>query len=147
MWFIVRNIEAMKILWDKSNEIGVAVIDRQHEHFFGIVNKIFGLISANNTTKPDLMAVISELAGYAAYHFSTEEEYFKKYGYKEAQDHIRAHDKYSQRVSELMEKRDDPRTNMDRLSEEIADFTVTWLTKHLMEKDRRYVPWLKKHES
>lgn len=134
----------MQIIWDKSNAIGVKPIDRQHEKFFGIINELLALSQQKQTQRRDLEAIILQLVGYAQLHFSTEERFFKKSGYPGAKAQIQAHQQYQAKMTELISKLDNPRTNLFRLSEEVANFSVHWLTRHLLREDRRYAIWLKK---
>jgi hemerythrin len=137
----------MKIAWDETNEVGIEAIDRQHKHFLGIVNKIFKLSAArNDATKPELVALLSDLAGYSVYHFSTEEAYFKEYKYTGAKEHMAAHDLFCEKVSELLERAENPKTNLNDLSEEIANYSVDWLTHHTLAMDLVFAKWLKKQK-
>lgn len=134
----------MKIAWDKKNEIGINFVDVQHERFFDIVNRLMRLSQAKKVDEEKVMMAVYQLAGYANYHFATEEYYFNKYRYPGAADQVKAHARYSSKVMRLMKKMNGDEVDFRALAEEAADFSVRWLTRHLLTEDRRFAEWLKK---
>ncbi|MDP3997337.1 MAG: bacteriohemerythrin [Candidatus Andersenbacteria bacterium] len=135
----------MQIVWDKSHEIGIKVIDGQHEQFFKIMNKILTLSAKKKTSRRELEAIIFQLSGYALFHFSVEEGYFGKSGYPGTKAHKLAHQMYRDKVTELMDKIKNPKTDLDKLAAEIATFSIRWLARHTLQEDKRYAEWAKRN--
>ena len=136
----------MKIAWNKSNAIGIKAIDQQHQNFFAIINKIFALNQKKTVSKENLTNLVYQLAGYAMFHFSAEENYCTQLRYPGTKQQILAHQKYQQVISAFMIKMQNPRTNTERLSDEIANFSVEWLTNHILGMDKKIGDWCKNNK-
>lgn len=137
---------SMKIAWNKSNAIGIKAIDLQHQNFFAIINKIFALNQKKNISQENLSNLVYQLAGYAMFHFSAEEKYCAESGYPGIKQQILAHQKYQQVIATFMQKMQNPRTNLERLAEEIANFSVNWLTHHILGLDKQFGDWFIQHK-
>lgn len=135
----------MKIVWNKNFSVKVQLMDYQHEHFFEIINKIFGLVDQSKMNEEILMEVIKELENYANYHLTTEEELFKKFEYKEAKEHVRIHNLYREKMNEFMKIMNDKNSDKAILAQNVAQFVADWLINHIMTVDKRYTECFNKH--
>ncbi len=67
------SLDPMKILnWQSSYSINRPEIDREHETFFGIINRLHEAMLAGQG-KEILERLLAELVQYAVYHFANEE--------------------------------------------------------------------------
>ncbi len=79
--------------WDESFSVGVKEIDEQHKKLISILNTLYHAMSRGKG-KEILTHIIEELKNYAVYHFSTEEEYMKKFNCKIYKEHKALHDEF-----------------------------------------------------
>ena len=77
------------ILWKDKYQIGLEMVDQQHEKLFEIAGRIFDLVkTSDNIDKYDqIMEVIQELKDYTVFHFEEEEAYMEKSGYPKLMSH------------------------------------------------------------
>jgi hemerythrin len=73
------------IKWDESYVVGVGVIDEQHKHFVGLLNNLYESLESKHTE--NVQVIIQDLTDYADHHFKTEEDYFDKLHYPDAEIH------------------------------------------------------------
>lgn len=130
----------MRFAWDKKYSVGVKAIDEQHQHFFEIINNIYGLLEDRETDKDALRLIITELSDYALYHFATEERYFKKFGYRKVQAHVRQHDVFRKKIKDFKNKAKTTQTaaDLEQLTEKVAEFAVSWMCRHILVVDKQY---------
>jgi methyl-accepting chemotaxis protein/hemerythrin len=127
------------IKWDESYIVGVGVIDEQHKHFVGLLNTLYESLESKNTKKvPD---IIQDLTDYAELHFKTEEEYFDKFHYPDAEIHKAAHNELRVKVKGFAASHDKPK----RLGVELLFFLERWLLVHFRGADTKFAKFLKQN--
>jgi len=124
--------------WDDSYSVGIAVIDEQHRKLVGMINTLDDAMRQGRG-KSVLSGILSEMVRYTAMHFSTEEEYFKRYEYPGAGPHLEEHEKFTSKVSEFQKGFDAGRIG---LSTDVMNFLTDWLKKHILGSDKRYGQFL-----
>jgi hemerythrin-like metal-binding protein len=72
--------------WSDGFKVNIKVVDKQHKHFIGIMDKLFKTMQSNE--KMAVPKIIDELVEYADLHFATEQKLFSKYKYPGADEHI-----------------------------------------------------------
>jgi hemerythrin len=127
------------IRWTKRLSVGIDEIDAQHRRFIGMINKTYGLASAEKL-RPLLKGSISELLEYADLHFATEERYFAKYDYPFAREHIMQHNLQRGRAVKLAKMVDDG----EDVAIEFMDYLKDWLEDHLKRQDMKYAKYFAK---
>lgn len=129
-------------VWDARYATGIEVIDSQHQRLFGLTNQLLQAAAenANNSLMGELLAQIEE---YASTHFSHEESIMEWAGYANIAEHRDQH-------ALLREELDFFRAELDKgaLSpHELAEFMQSWLAKHIIHEDMRYLPAVKKKQN
>ncbi len=122
------------IKWDDSFSVRVAEIDRQHQVLAKMSNDLNDAMRQGKG-KEILGKIISELIGYTATHFKTEERYFAQFEYPDALDHKKEHSSFVQKVSEF---KDGFQSGRLSLSIEVMNFLSDWLQNHIKKTDRKY---------
>lgn len=125
------------IRWSDDMLTGVAEIDRQHRILVGTLNEAKAKLT-NEADDPVFEQVTRDLLAYAIYHFNTEEQLMKEYGYaaaslEEAGSHLAAHRNFSEQVVAL---RNNAREGKQGAREALLDFLTNWLTNHIMTTDK-----------
>jgi len=94
------------IKWDDKNSVGVRIIDEQHKHFVGLLNALYDSLKVKDINK--ISRIVEDLMSYADFHFKTEEKYFDKFKYEDADAHKAAHKKLIAEVQTFLNRKDDP---------------------------------------
>jgi hemerythrin len=128
-----------KYSWVERYSVGVREIDKQHQRFFEMANDIIKLTGQDDVSANDLMSKISELSNYARYHFTTEENIFKKYSYLDMKEHIEAHQVYWDKMDQFVLDAKTAGGNAKKVALEVAEFAGSWLVNHIMEMDQKYI--------
>ncbi len=124
--------------WSESLRVGVNTVDEQHVKLVTLVNQLYDAMVAGKG-KVVVGQVLTELIDYTVYHFKTEEEFFKKYGYPNAADHIREHNDLTRTAKELKVAYD---SNKATVTFDTMKFLKDWLVNHIMKSDKAFGPFL-----
>ncbi|MFZ5940536.1 MAG: bacteriohemerythrin [Bacteroidota bacterium] len=124
--------------WTDNMSVQITSIDAQHKKLVGMINDFYeGL---KNKGSDQLMGeLIGKMNDYISYHFSYEEELFKKHGYPDYTLHLREHQAFIAKIADV-EKRF--REGKMILSIEITTFLKDWLIKHIQGTDKKYTSFL-----
>lgn len=119
--------------WKAQYSVENAMIDRQHQALFALVNEVADKVKAGNM--PEIRGVIDRLAAYTVEHFRDEEAILRKAGYAALEDHEMIH-------AELLEKVQDLRTKLEKHQAVsmvgIIRFLSDWLKDHILQDDMAY---------
>ena len=133
-------------IWKEENfSVGVKLIDDQHKRLFEIGSEIYQLANALDDADhyDDIVDLIDELEKYTVYHFDTEEAFFEKYDYHEAEEHIAEHKQFLQKIADIdLSQIDD---NQRTFINEIIMFVFKWIIKHINGTDFKYIDFMKVH--
>ncbi len=124
------------ISWKDEYKIGIQKIDEQHKKLFEIADKIFLLIKDNlSVDKYDkIVELINELKDYTVYHFESEEAYMRSISYQYYPAHKKEHEDFIDKINNLDLNEID--NNQSGYLLGIMDYVVTWISKHILEKDK-----------
>lgn len=127
------------INWKEEYAVGVKDIDEQHKKLFEIAGRIYDLLKHElYTDKYDkILEVITELKDYTEYHFKFEEQYMLSIGYRRYLTHKVEHDDFIEKFNNVNLTEVDE--NQDSYIMEILEFVVSWISEHILEKDKGYV--------
>jgi hemerythrin len=120
--------------WKDAYSVGIAAIDVQHKKILELMNDLFESI---RDTREDLIIkeVLDELVGYSNYHFGLETSFFKKYGYPKEKEHVVEHERFIERVSELMVGE---KLNLNCVPAKTLEYLKEWFTNHMLRVDIEY---------
>lgn len=120
--------------WDKSLSLGISRMDEQHRVLFDFMGNLFEAIKQKKE-KEILMRKLLDLEEHTIQHFSIEEDYFKKFNYKEKESHIIQHKAFLEDIKILKEQ-----IYIGSISaEDLLKTLVNWLSHHVKKIDIRYV--------
>lgn len=134
-----------KFVWTEKYSVNVKSIDEQHQHFIDIINDLNDLKNKKDLTKEDALIKVIQLGDYAFYHLDTEEELFKKTGYKDAPLHIEAHNQFRAKSKELILQVRESNEDIKKIIENCALFAGNWLLDHILVMDKEYSNWFNEH--
>jgi hemerythrin len=135
-------------VWKDEYSVGVRLFDEQHKHFFEITNEIYELLENGRASRETLLAVVDKMSSYIHYHLFSEDEIFHLYDYPDAKSHIKAHQGYSRKIKQYMNKLLKVKSKIDyqEMVKELLDFASQWLSWHILETDKKYSEFFKGKE-
>ena len=124
------------IKWKGDYNIGVDLIDEQHQKLFEIANRAYELLENKFCIdKYDkIVQIIEELKNYTIYHFKSEEEYMLSIGYKRFLSQKVEHDDFIKKFKDIDLNIIDE--NQDKYIIETLEFVINWITNHILSKDK-----------
>lgn len=133
--------KAKLVEWSSKYHIGIKEIDDQHKVLVDIINKLYASFGSNSSKK-EIKKNLKELVDYTVFHFGNEENYFKKFGYKDTPEHLEQHKKFVDKIKNFANEFEEGDSTV---SLDIINFLKDWLINHILKIDVRYVPFLKEH--
>ncbi len=128
---------ATTIEWTEQMRVGEPSVDHDHRILLALVNQI----SCPGTIDDPIAVefVLDELLGYTALHFAREEDLLGRVAYPHLAEHRRIHASMIAEVRRLQRR---VTAFTPSLGSDLQRFLGDWLTHHILEEDRSYVPYL-----
>ncbi len=119
--------------WNEHFNTGLDSIDVQHRRLVALLNELATHI-AFGSAAPSFDELLTALADYAAYHFSTEEALWHEAlpDAAETVAHRRSHARFIEFIGGMRERP----THDSAQAAEMLDFLVHWLAGHILQSDR-----------
>lgn len=123
------------IAWDPSLATGDAMIDRQHQELYRIVNELHTACNEGHTDE-QIDRALSWLLSYTIEHFAAEEDLMVRSEYPalSRDEHVGEHDAFKAQVDGLLGQR---RRGELTAMKPVAELVRTWLDTHINCLDRR----------
>jgi hemerythrin-like metal-binding protein len=125
------------IQWSGALSVNVKEIDEQHMRLIKMINAMVNAMQSGGG-KNRLEETLSEMVHYAEEHFATEEKYFKKFGYPDAEAHVAEHQRFIDDVTTFQKEYN---AGTQGLSIKILAFLSDWLRNHILGTDKKYGPF------
>lgn len=119
------------IRWQSGYNIGIQVIDEQHQHMIEIINTLFQELETK-MGEIDVPQFFDDAVNYSDYHFQTEETFFSHYEYPEREQHLAAHQTYKATLHDLLLQEGDSHQKANQL----LDFLEKWWIGHITGMDQ-----------
>lgn len=119
--------------WKVEYSVENALIDKQHQALFDLVNEVADKVKTGNM--PAIKDVVDRLAAYTVEHFKDEENILKKAGYPSLEDHKMVHTELIRQVQEIQEKLEKKQPVSMMV---IIRFLSDWLKTHILKDDMAY---------
>jgi len=122
--------------WNDQLATGHQTIDEQHRELIQCLKEL-ELATLEQRT---LLAVycITRLKHNVRNHFATEEAVLRESGFPDLQEHIRQHQEFSASLLEFQVK-----SIQQDVSIEMVEFLAEQITRHILDSDLKYIPYLK----
>ena len=105
-----------------------------------LINQLDDAIRAGEPSET-VSEVLDALLGYTDYHFAREESLMEACWYPEIDAHIRTHQTLRAQVHDI---RDRYRRSPESMhSREVLAFIKSWLTAHIVGRDKLYSPYMR----
>lgn len=129
--------------WKDSFDIGIEKIDQQHKAFLEYLNECYEQASRNSSAGID-PRLHEKLKEYASTHFRFEESLLQARGYPNLEFHSKQHKYFESQIAESDAKQAGGRT---RTTESLFVFLRDWFLCHILEDDKKFVPFIMQGQS
>jgi len=126
--------------WSDEYSVHLRVIDNDHKDLIGTVNELHDAIR-NGSPKGQIGRIIHNLAQYVDEHFAREEALMEAYDYPGLAEHKRIHRHLARMVYAIRSVFASRPQEIDPAR--LLRFLKDWLVHHILEEDRKYVPFLR----
>ena len=127
------------IKWNDEFSVGVEETDNQHKELFKMLNILLEAIN-NNNNKNSIEKVLEDMVNYVEFHFKSEEEYTARL--PNFTTHRLEHWEF---VKQTMNYQKRYTQNEEITAQEIFNFLLNWLKKHIIETDINDFRYLREH--
>lgn len=128
------------IIWSDSLNVGVKILDEQHEKLFDYVNTFYSKLYSNNN-RENLNQILTDLYNFTYFHFQTEEKLLKKISYPDIENHKNDHDAF---LSNLVAYQNLLKINSLNLSMEIINYLKNSIIHHILISDKPLAEYILK---
>lgn len=129
--------------WKDSFAIGIEEIDRQHKVFLEYLNECYEQASRDTSAGFDHQ-LLGKLKEYASTHFRFEESLMQARGCPNLESQVGQHKYFESQLAELDTKQAGGRA---RTTESLFVFLRDWFLSHILEDDRKFVPFIVQGQS
>ncbi|HHV09344.1 MAG TPA: bacteriohemerythrin [Clostridiales bacterium] len=126
---------AISLKWSDDFAIGIEQIDSEHKQIFEHFNRLYSMMREGHGHEY-YQELLGFLADYVNTHFEHEEEYQLSVSFQEYQKHKEHHDKFRERIKEIMESHTDQDISDNDLIS-ISLFIKDWLIHHILLEDMK----------
>lgn len=130
-----------KPAWREEYETGIAELDDQRKRVMGLLEGLVERLLANKSKK-EIKESLKELIDYTAYHFATEEKYFKEFKFLQAKAHTSEHQEFMEALNTFQ---DDFSNGRLRFLDNFITTLNQWADKHFGTTDKQYVDLFKQN--
>jgi hemerythrin len=125
-----------KIVWDSAWNIGHEEIDKQHQEWIGIFNRLEDAVFSEEID--NLVEVqrgtLKDMLEYTRYHFSMEEQIMVEISYPDAASHWRLHKNFDTMIYEKYRAHEEGEYV---LNSNLLLLIQKWLLSHIRNEDQK----------
>lgn len=125
--------------WKVKYEIGIPDVDFQHKYFLELIKRFYERINEGMAEELTINH-INEIILYTQFHFCSEENIMKLYGYPNIESHRKMHIEILQNLSDKISLYELKEISLD----EIMSFLVHWFLNHTINEDIKLSQFIKK---
>jgi hemerythrin len=125
--------------WSNSLSVDIKELDDQHKKLIELINQLNDAMKVGKG-KDVIGKVLGSLIVYTKSHFATEERLMQTHSYPSYIIHKKAHDDLTKQALDLQKKFE---AGNLAITIEVMGFLKDWLSKHIMNTDKQYSPFLK----
>ena len=120
--------------WTHGLNIGVAVIDEQHQHITECINRLHQAIEHEN--RGAIEVSFDEIIDYTVTHFGFEEKLQAQAGYEFCTAHRRAHMLFVKRVGVFKQQFDASKDEESiEIGQEVLQMLRRWIINHIQQEE------------
>ncbi len=127
--------------WNPKFDVGVDSVNKEHQHLIELINNLSDAMKKGQS-KEVIGEILDNLIDYGTKHFNNEERLFAQTNYPDAAEHIKEHEHFKERASELVAQY---KSGSYSLSIDTLRFLKEWITTHILETDMKYKHYFDTH--
>ena len=128
-----------RLVWDKRYNVGVDIIDREHQKLFSILNKLFDIGRRDKKSHFACQEAIKYFRDHAIKHFTDEEAYMASINYAALETHRRIHTDFRERMLPALEHELELTDYSETSIHHFLGVCTGWLIGHTLIEDRMIV--------
>ena len=124
-----------EFVWLDEFNIGVDIIDREHQRLFKIINKLFTFKEEEKNSQWACQEGIKFFKSHALKHFTDEEAYMASIGYQGLEQHKRVHKGFRENTLPALEEELDRSEYSPDAVDHFLGVCAGWLIGHTLTED------------
>ena len=124
-----------QLVWDEKYNIGVDIIDKEHQRLFRIINKLFTFGEEEKKSKWACLEGIKYFKDHALKHFQDEENYMKSINYPEFETHKYIHTEFRENTLPALEEELKVTNYSADAIDHFLGVCTGWLIGHTLTED------------
>lgn len=128
-----------KLVWNERYNIGIDLIDREHEKLFHILNKLFDFGRQEEKSHWVCQEAVKYFKDHAIQHFADEEEYMDSVDYAGLATHRRIHKNFRERTLPALERELEQTGYSESSVSHFLGVCAGWLVGHTLVEDQMIV--------
>ena len=128
-----------QLVWNNQYNIGVDIIDKEHQRLFKIINKLLAFGEEDKKGKWACLEGIKYFKEHAIKHFEDEEKYMASINYKELEIHRRIHREFRENTLPALEEELKIKDYSADAVDHFLGVCTGWLIGHTLTEDMAIV--------
>jgi hemerythrin-like metal-binding protein len=124
--------------WNEAYSVNVAVIDAQHKKLMELINQLYEAMKVGQGQSA-VPQTLDELVKYTSQHFAAEERLMEIHGYPGL---LRHRGQHLELLRQVEARRRELESGNGHLAVDLMMFLNDWLSRHVLEEDKQYAPFL-----
>ena len=124
-----------QFVWQEEFNIGVDIIDKEHQRLFKIINKLFAFKKEGKNSEFACQEGIKFFKGHAVKHFADEEAYMTSIHYEGLAQHRQIHKGFRENTLPALEQELEQTEYSQEAMEHFLGVCAGWLIGHTLTED------------
>lgn len=124
-----------QFVWRQEYNIGVEIIDKEHQRLFKVINKLFALNKEDANGRFACQEGVKYFKGHAMEHFADEETYMESIGYEGLEQHRHIHNNFRENTLPALEKELEETGYDPDAVDHFLGVCAGWLIGHTLSED------------
>jgi len=129
---LFTSMNYKRLQWSEEYSVGHPELDEEHHELLNIANELIELAAKPESSKQDLLELLTKLGNHSLYHFDKEEELLKSSNWEGAAEHIKKHEQYRKEVRAFLKDFEKEESGNDVLKEKVAQYASDWVQRHML---------------
>lgn len=128
-----------RLVWSERFNLGVELIDNEHQKLFRILNKLFALRRQEEKSRWVCQEAVKYFKEHTLQHFADEEAYMASIGYAGLETHKHIHNNFRERTLPALEKELEKNHYSEHSINHFLGVCAGWLVGHTLIEDHMIV--------
>jgi hemerythrin len=121
-----------ELAWKSEYNIGHFQTDHEHKELISLANRVIGFSNTGENIYK-VREALKALRDYTLIHFSNEENYMERIGYREIEHHKACHAELIARMNDTITQNN----SLDDLVHGLKRLMVVWVIEHIIHEDQK----------